>query len=138
MPRALRSLSTIPTDERERLRKVGPSILSRKSDEAGRDHGHHHRSSTRRHIVPATQRASICAHSNAPALPAPVQRAGGFPEPLHGDHFWVLSLPAQESVALQSSLPPAPPHPSYAKCPSPCRAPARPQCTPIDWHAKLR
>src|SRR6266566_6879054 len=38
MPRALRSLSTILRDEKERLRRDDPSILSRKSDAAWRDH----------------------------------------------------------------------------------------------------
>src|SRR6266571_1994669 len=111
MLRVLRSLSTIPTDETERSRRVGPSILSRKSDEAWRDHGHHHRSSTQRHIVPVAQRANICVHSSVLALSAPVRSTGGFPEPLHGDHFWEQSPPARESVGLQSSQPLAPPHP---------------------------
>src|SRR5258708_16571516 len=111
MPRALRSLNTILTDEKERIRRVDQSILSRKSDEAWRDHGHHHRSSTRPHIAPTTQRAGICVHSNAPALPAPMRLAASFPEPLPEDHFWELSLPARDSAALQSSLLDGTPHP---------------------------
>src|SRR6266568_3951844 len=110
MPRALRSLSTIPTDETERLRKVGPSILSRKSDEAWRDHGHHHRSSTRRHIVPATQRAGISVHSSVLVLSGPGQLTDGFPARLHEGHFWEPLRQAPDNAVLQSSLPGGTPH----------------------------
>src|SRR5215510_2299196 len=65
MPHVLQSLSTILMDVKERIRRGDLSVLSRKSDEAWRDHGHHHRSSTPRRIALTTQRASICVHSVA-------------------------------------------------------------------------
>src|ERR1700738_2466426 len=90
---ALRSRNTIPMGERERQGRAGPSILSRKSDEAWRDHGHHHRSSTRRHIVPATQRAGTCVHSSVLAFSVPRRLTNGFPALLHEGRFWELLTP---------------------------------------------
>src|SRR6266581_6452615 len=127
MPRALRSLSTILTDEMERLRKADLSILSRKSDEAWRDHEHHHRSSTRRHIARGAQRAGICAHSSVLAFSAPGQSTDGFPGLPHEGHFWEPSLQAPDSVVLQSSLPDGRLHPSDRKFPWSCLTQALPQ-----------
>src|SRR6266478_5037234 len=87
MPRALRSLSISLMDEKERIRRGGLSILSRKSDEAWRDHGRHHRSGTPLHIGPTTQKAGMCVHSNVPARPPPRRSTRGFPAPPLWDHF---------------------------------------------------
>src|ERR1700694_962928 len=107
---ALRSRNTIPMGERERQGRAGPSILSRRSDEAWKDHGHHHRSSTRRHIVPATQRAGISVHSSVLVLSGPGQLTDGFPARLHESHFWEPLRQGPDTAVLQSSLPGGTPH----------------------------
>src|SRR5579863_8804990 len=107
---ALRSRNTIPTGERERQGRAGPSILSRRSDEAWKDHGHHHRSSTRRHSVPATQRAGISVHSSVLVLSGLGQLSDGFPARLHERHFWEPSQRGPDTAVLQSSLHGGTPH----------------------------
>src|SRR6266700_561703 len=120
MLRVLRSLNIIPTDETESSRRVGPSILSRKSDAAWRDHGHHRRLSTRRHIVPATQRAGTCVHSSVLGFSAPRRLTNGFPALLHEGRFWEPSRQAPDNAVLRSSLPDGRLHLSDRKFPWSC------------------
>src|SRR6266849_11207095 len=127
MPHALQSLSTILMDVKERISRGDRSVLSRKSDEAWRDHGHHHRSSIPRHIALTTQRAGICVHSNVPAHPPLRRSTRDFPEPPLWDHFWERSPPAPESVVPRSSPPLVLPHPADRQCPSFSQSPALPQ-----------
>src|SRR5437773_6647996 len=101
MLRALRSPNTILTDEMEKIRRGDQSILSRKSDEAWRDHGHHQRPDTRPHIAPGTQKADICVHSSVPARRVPARSTNGFPALLHEGHFWEPSLRAPDSAVLR-------------------------------------
>src|SRR6266568_2859412 len=110
MPPARRSLNRAQGDEQEKPGRDDLSTLSRKSGVASRDHGHRHKSGTRRHSDPTGHRASICVRSSVPALPLPMPPGAGFPAPLPEDHFWEPSLPGQDNAVLQPFQPGVPPH----------------------------
>src|SRR5947209_14341666 len=74
MPPARRELTRAQGDEQEKPGRDDLSTLSRKSGAASRDHGHRHKSGTRRHSGPTDHRANICVRSSAPAPNAPRSR----------------------------------------------------------------
>src|SRR6266567_7355291 len=109
-PLARRSLSRVRGDTKDMPERGDRLILSRKSGVAWRDHEHHHKSGTRRHIGPTGHRANICVHSSALVLLLPMPPEAGFPAPLPEGHFWEPSPPALGTAVLQPFRPGAPPH----------------------------
>src|SRR6266436_7183207 len=110
MPLVRRSLNKAQGDEQEKPGRGDPSTLSRKSGVASRDHGHRHKSGTRRHIGPTDHRANICVRSSAPAPLLPMPPGAGFRALLPEDHFWELSQPAPGTAVLQPFLLRVQPH----------------------------
>src|SRR6266436_2852786 len=110
MPLVRRPLNKAQGDEQEKPGRGDPSTLSRKSGVASRDHGHRHKSGTRRHSGPTDHRVNICVHSSVPALLLPRLPEAGFRAPLPEDHFWESSLPARDTAVLPPFQPGVQPH----------------------------